>query len=114
MKEKIGVTISVLVRLIDFEPGASREGDLSRPKTLRQLRDSVRRDLEWLLHGRTEGETRFSPLARINPQTVKDLGLAWSFATETTRGLEATPIVSGAAPSRRSPTRSTIPGLPPL
>ena len=22
---------------------------------------------EWLLHGRTEGETRFSPLARINP-----------------------------------------------
>jgi quinohemoprotein ethanol dehydrogenase len=50
---------------------------------------------EWLLHGRNEGETRFSPLARINPQTVKDLGLAWSFATETTRGLEATPIVSG-------------------
>jgi quinohemoprotein ethanol dehydrogenase len=50
---------------------------------------------EWLLHGRTEGETRFSPLARINPQTVKDLGLAWSFATETTRGLEATPIVAG-------------------
>ena len=50
---------------------------------------------EWLLHGRTEGETRFSPLARINPKTVKDLGLAWSFATDTTRGLEATPIVSG-------------------
>ena len=50
---------------------------------------------EWLLHGRTEGETRFSPLARINPQTAKDLGLAWSFATETTRGLEATPIVAG-------------------
>ena len=52
-------------------------------------------DAEWLLHGRTEGETRFSPLARINPDTVKDLGLAWSLATETTRGLEATPIVSG-------------------
>ena len=48
---------------------------------------------EWLLHGRTEGETRFSPLARINPKTVKDLGLAWSFATETNRGIEATPIV---------------------
>jgi quinohemoprotein ethanol dehydrogenase len=50
---------------------------------------------DWPLHGRNEGETRFSPLARINPETVKDLGLAWSFATETNRGLEATPIVSG-------------------
>ena len=49
---------------------------------------------DWPLHGRTEGETRFSPLARINAETVKDLGLAWSFATETTRGLEATPIVT--------------------
>jgi PQQ-dependent dehydrogenase (methanol/ethanol family) len=49
---------------------------------------------DWPLHGRTEGETRFSPLARINADTVKDLGLAWSFATETTRGLEATPIVT--------------------
>jgi PQQ-dependent dehydrogenase (methanol/ethanol family) len=48
---------------------------------------------EWVMHGRTEGETRFSPLARIDPDTIKDLGLAWSFATETTRGLEATPIV---------------------
>ena len=49
---------------------------------------------DWPLHGRTEGETRFSPLARINADTVKDLGLAWSFATDTTRGLEATPIVT--------------------
>jgi PQQ-dependent dehydrogenase (methanol/ethanol family) len=50
---------------------------------------------DWALHGRTEGETRFSPLARINADTAKDLGLAWSFDTETTRGLEATPIVTG-------------------
>ena len=50
---------------------------------------------DWPLHGRTEGETRFSPIARVNAETVKDLGLAWSFATETTRGLEATPIVTG-------------------
>ena len=50
---------------------------------------------EWPMHGRNEGETRFSPLARINVQTVKDLGLAWTLPTETNRGLEATPIVSG-------------------
>jgi PQQ-dependent dehydrogenase (methanol/ethanol family) len=49
---------------------------------------------DWPLHGRSDGETRFSPLARITADTVKDLGLAWSFVTETTRGLEATPIVT--------------------
>jgi PQQ-dependent dehydrogenase (methanol/ethanol family) len=49
---------------------------------------------DWPLHGRTEGETRFSPLSRINAETVKNLGLAWSFETDTTRGLEATPIVT--------------------
>jgi PQQ-dependent dehydrogenase (methanol/ethanol family) len=50
---------------------------------------------DWPVHGRTDAETRFSPLARINAETVKDLGLAWSIATGSTRGLEATPIVSG-------------------
>jgi quinohemoprotein ethanol dehydrogenase len=47
----------------------------------------------WLAHGRTYGEQRFSPLARINDGNVGGLGLAWSYATGTTRGLQATPIV---------------------
>lgn len=47
----------------------------------------------WLAHGRTYSEQRFSPLAQINKDTVGQLGLAWSWDTETTRGLEATPIV---------------------
>ncbi len=33
------------------------------------------------------------PARADRPQTSKELGLAWSFDTETTRGLEATPIV---------------------
>jgi quinohemoprotein ethanol dehydrogenase len=49
---------------------------------------------DWPMHGRTEGEARFSPLSRINADTVPTLGLAWSFDTDTTRGLEATPIVT--------------------
>jgi quinohemoprotein ethanol dehydrogenase len=48
---------------------------------------------DWPLHGRTEGEQRHSPLATITPENVAALGLAWSYATGTTRGLEATPIV---------------------
>lgn len=47
----------------------------------------------WLLHGRTYGEQRFSPLDQINADSVKDLGLAWYFETGTTRGLEASPII---------------------
>lgn len=47
----------------------------------------------WLTHGRDYAETRFSPLDQINTTNVGHLGLVWSFATGTERGLEATPIV---------------------
>ena len=47
----------------------------------------------WLAHGRTYGEQRFSPLDRVNAGNVKDMGLAWSFDTNSIRGLEASPIV---------------------
>jgi quinohemoprotein ethanol dehydrogenase len=48
----------------------------------------------WLAHGRTFDEQRYSPLDQINIDTVGELGLAWSFRTDTTRGLEASPIVA--------------------
>ena len=48
---------------------------------------------DWPLHGRTFAEDRHSPLTGINKENVDQLGLAWNFATGTTRGLEATPIV---------------------
>jgi len=47
----------------------------------------------WLVHGRTYDESRHSPLNEINSGNVSKLGLAWSYATRTHRGLEATPIV---------------------
>ncbi|MBT8086743.1 MAG: PQQ-dependent dehydrogenase, methanol/ethanol family [Gammaproteobacteria bacterium] len=47
----------------------------------------------WLTHGRTYDEQRFSPLADINRENVSDLGLAWYFDVPTRRGMEATPIV---------------------
>ena len=42
----------MLDRLIDYEPEVSREPIASRTKSLRQLKQSVRRDLEWLLNTR--------------------------------------------------------------
>lgn len=47
-----GIGVSVLDRLIDYEPGNSRDPVSSRSKTLKQLKDAVRRDLEWLLNTR--------------------------------------------------------------
>jgi quinohemoprotein ethanol dehydrogenase len=47
----------------------------------------------WYTTGRTFGETHYSPLSQINRKTVSDLGFAWDYATGTTRGLEATPVV---------------------
>ncbi|HYB13335.1 MAG TPA: PQQ-binding-like beta-propeller repeat protein, partial [Myxococcota bacterium] len=47
----------------------------------------------WLTHGGTYAEQRYSPLEGIRADNVGQLGLAWSFDTQTNRGLEATPIV---------------------
>ncbi len=47
----------------------------------------------WLSHGRTYGEQRYSPLAQTNIETVARLGLVWAADMETIRGLEATPLI---------------------
>ncbi len=59
----------------------------------RQLRDAGRDTANWLMYGRTYDEQRFSPLAHINENNVRRLGLVWSRELGTTRGLEATPLV---------------------
>jgi alcohol dehydrogenase (cytochrome c)/quinohemoprotein ethanol dehydrogenase len=48
---------------------------------------------EWMSHGRTYGEQRFSPLDQINTATVGKLGLSWFADLDSRRGQEATPIV---------------------
>ena len=47
----------------------------------------------WLAHGRTYDEQRFSPLTQITPTNVDSLSLEWHLDLGTHRGLEATPIV---------------------
>jgi quinohemoprotein ethanol dehydrogenase len=48
---------------------------------------------QWMSHGRTYGEQRFSPLDQITTANVGRLGLAWSADLDSRRGQEATPIV---------------------
>jgi type VI secretion system protein ImpF len=50
---EIRITPSVLDRLLDYDPTMSREAPASRSKSLKDLKASVRRDLEWLLNTRS-------------------------------------------------------------
>ncbi len=47
----------------------------------------------WLSYGGTYDEQRFSRLKNITQDNVKDLGVAWTYDLETSRGVEATPII---------------------
>ena len=48
----------------------------------------------WPEHGFDYSGSRFSPLKQITTDNVSDLGLAWSYDLQSTRGVEATPIVA--------------------
>ncbi len=50
------VTLSVLDRLIDNEPGVPADPPAGRAHSLRQLKAALRRDLEWLLNTRRSPE----------------------------------------------------------
>ena len=50
--EEIRINLSVLDRLVDFEPEVTTEPLPSRSKALRQVKQALRRDLEWLLNTR--------------------------------------------------------------
>lgn len=57
------------------------------------IRANEARTSDWPSHGLDYAETRFSKLQQINAANVKDLGLVWSYNLESTRGVEATPLV---------------------
>jgi type VI secretion system protein ImpF len=50
------VTLSVLDRLIDNDPGTPADPPAGRQQTVRQLKAALRRDLEWLLNTRRTPE----------------------------------------------------------
>lgn len=52
LDNEIRVTPSVIDRLIDLDPKQSSEPPKSRSTSLRELKQAVRRDLEWLLNTR--------------------------------------------------------------
>ncbi len=94
-------TAFLLVTACDGDP----KGHISSPETQQDkvngaarvndvtLINADRDHANWLTHGRTYDEQRFSPLNKINDKNISSLGLAWETKLETYRGIEATPIV---------------------
>jgi quinohemoprotein ethanol dehydrogenase len=74
-------------------PGTGSQGPAERLAYVDEARIMASSDHEWPSHGRGYDEQRYSPLAQITTDNVADLGLAWWWDTQTTRGLQATPIV---------------------
>jgi len=48
---------------------------------------------QWLMPGRDQQGSYFSPLADVNAGNVSKLGFAWDYDLHSTRGIEATPLV---------------------
>jgi quinohemoprotein ethanol dehydrogenase len=48
---------------------------------------------EWITYNGSPSEQRYSPIDQVNDKNVTGLKLAWRFPTNSTRGLEATPLV---------------------
>ena len=59
----------------------------------RRIAEADNEPYNWLRHGRTYDEQRFSPLTGIDDGNIDRLGLAWHTELKSDRGIEATPIV---------------------
>ncbi len=79
----------------DIGAGAPAEAGQAAPGWVdaRRVADADGEPENWLVHGRTSSEQRYSPLTRINESNVGQLGLAWYFDLDTARGQQASPII---------------------
>jgi type VI secretion system protein ImpF len=71
---EIRITPSILDRLIDNEPQATREAPRTQAQSLAELKTSVKRDLEWLLNTRHNGVEIPETLEELN-QSLAIYGL---------------------------------------
>lgn len=75
-------------------PAGSSEAPTATPVDDARLAAAALDSANWLSHGRTYSEQRYSPLDDISEETVSELGLAWSFELGSKRGVQSTPIVA--------------------
>ena len=74
-------------------PAAVAADGAAAQVTAKRLSAADREPGNWMAHGRTWSDQRFSPLAQVNAANVGKLGLAWSAKLDIDHGTEATPLV---------------------
>lgn len=62
---ELNVTQSLAERLVDLEPRLSTDASISRSQSVRQMKASLRRDLEWLLNTRRNPEAAGAELPHL-------------------------------------------------
>lgn len=63
----------------------------------RHIEANAKTRKDWPSYGLNYQENRFSPLQQIHAGNVQQLGLVWSYNLDSSRGVEATPIVVDGA-----------------
>lgn len=93
------LALGALLCLAAAPASAQTKGSAEHIKAVTQrvdgsfIRSNAQKTPDWPSYGLDYAETRFSRLDQINAGNVKELGLAWSYNLESTRGVEATPLV---------------------
>lgn len=93
---KIGVCIAI----------AASVGTWARISFAQTAQRPQRRD--WPVYGGTPENNRYSPLAQINRENVKQLQVAWAFDTGESGGLQTSPIIVGDVLYAYSPSQKVI------
>lgn len=91
-----GLTFSRLVlaaALLCGDPGSGAAAPRLANVGDARIVANARTGKEWLSNGLDYAGTRFSRLKGIDAANVGKLGLAWAYDLESTRGVEATPVV---------------------
>ncbi len=93
---------STIAALASFSAASAQSPAKGSPEHIKAVTSAVDQNAiktnaatsnDWPTVGLDYGETRFSKLKEINTDNVKNLGLVWSYNLESSRGVEATPIV---------------------
>jgi quinohemoprotein ethanol dehydrogenase len=98
------VTIAMLAALCCGASASAEEasGKVSSPQRIKSITSAIDGDAiianakttkDWLSYGLDYSESRYSKLSQINTESVKNLGLKWTYSLESLRGVEATPLV---------------------
>jgi len=102
---KLNVAAAAIVILAGCGTNASAEeasGQALSPQRIQSITSAIdgeaiianaKTTKDWLSYGLDYSETRYSKLSQINTESVKNLGLKWTYNLESLRGVEATPLI---------------------